>query len=184
MARKIGIFDTERQAINAIQQLEQAGFLPGELRVLAKDSVHSRRIEAECDVHADELNELEDDSSPDRGAGLFGAGPSGYAGLAAAPVFGTSGYGTPAYAGGAYPFAAVFLGSDNGHSETLHAIGLDDDEAEACGNAIQSGSVVVIAQTDESKSLLDKDGGPDLSRLAAAEAVFRGCNAANIVSGA
>ncbi|CAM4020235.1 general stress protein [Paenibacillus alkaliterrae] len=184
MARKIGIFETEQQAITAIRQLEQAGFVPGELQVLAKDSEHSRRIEAESGVHADELRELAESSDADRGIGVFGMEAAGYGGMAVAPAYGMSGSGMPSYFGGAYPFAAAALGNDYGHADALQSLGLDQEEAEICSKSLQGGAVIVIVQTDESKSLLDKEDGPDLSRLSAAEAVFRQCNASVITAGA
>ncbi|MDQ8738495.1 general stress protein [Paenibacillus sp. LHD-38] len=184
MARKIGIFETEQQAITAIEQLEQAGFVQGELKVLAKDSEHSRRIEAESDVHVDELRELESTSDHD-GSGSFGmAAATGYAGVGTNAVYGITGYGAAPYAVGGNPFAAAILFNEDEHSSSLHALGLDDDEAQVCSKALQSGSLIVIVETDESKSLFDKEGGPDLSRLGAAEAVFRECNASIIASGA
>ncbi|WP_424767949.1 hypothetical protein [Paenibacillus sp. sgz302251] len=184
MTRKLAIFDTEQQAIHAIQQLEQSGFVPGELKVLTKDSEHSRRIEAESDVHADELRELEEASAQDA-HGLDGPGvvaTAGSGGIGFVGAYGLVGYGAASsYAGGGYPYAAV-IADHNQHHGVLQALGLDDKEAEACYQALQNGSVIVIAETDESKSLLDKDGGPDLSRLGVAEAVMRQCNASSIVA--
>jgi len=184
MARKIGIFDTEQQAITAIERLEQAGFVQGELQVLAKDTEHSRRIEAESDVHVDELRQLED--TPDRhGVGSLGmAAAAGFAGAGLNAAYGVAGYGAAPYAAAGFPFAAAVLLNEDEHSNTLQALGLDDDEAQLCSQALRSGSLIVIVETDESKSLLDKDGGPDLSRLGTAEAVFRACNASAITDGA
>lgn len=184
MARKIGIFDTEQQAVTAIQQLEQAGFVKGELQVLAKDTEHSRRIEAESDVHVDELRELEDRSNQQGVSRLGITAAAGFAGTGVNAGLGFGGYGSSYMAGG-YPLAAaaVLLNEDE-HSNTLQALGLDDEEARLCSQALRNGSLIVIAQTDESKSFLEKDGGPDLSRLGAAEAVFRECNASAIADGA
>jgi hypothetical protein len=182
MSRKIGLFDTQQQAIDAVQQLLNSGFVPGELQVLAKDAEHSRRIEAESGVHADELRELNETNEADPGVGLFGLGAGGSAPMLAAPVFGIAGFGTTGSAAGAYPLAAVMLDGDD-HNDALQAFGLDRKEAELCGAALQQGTIAVIVTTDESLSLLDKDGGPDLSRLAAAEAVFRACNASVIAAG-
>ncbi len=176
MTRKIGLFHTEGQAIDAVRQLLGAGFVPGELQVLTKDGEHSRRLEAESGVHADELRELEETNEGDPGTGLFGLGAGGIAPLLAAPVFGTAGFGTTGSAAGAYPLAAVMLGND-AHVDTLRSFGLESKEAELCGAALRQGSIAVIVSTDESESLLDKNGGPDLSRLAAAEAIFRACSA-------
>lgn len=184
MARKIGIFDTEQQAITAIQQLEQAGFVEGELKVLAKDSEHSRRIEAESGVHADELRELTE-TSDRHGSGSLGmAAAAGFGGLGISAAYGVAGYGTAPYMAGGYPFAAALLLDEDEHDDVLQAFGMDDDEAHICSQALQSGSIIVIVETDERKSLFDKEGGPDLTRLGAAEAVFRQCNASSIVAGA
>lgn len=182
MARKIGIFETEQSVINAITQLEEAGFVPGELRVLAKDSEHSRRIESESDVHADELRELEDvtdHTDSFQSIGMIGA--AGYNGLGVTAAI--PGYANSPNMGGAFPlFGSIFFG-DNGHENTLQRLGLDHDESQACSSALQSGALVLIVETDESKSLMDIEGGPDLSRLGVAEAVFRKCNASKIVAG-
>ncbi|WP_028609363.1 general stress protein [Paenibacillus harenae] len=184
MTRKIGIFDTEQQAINAIQQLEQAGFVQGELQVLAKDSEHSRRIEAESGVHADELRELEDTSDERQGLGRMGmATAAGFGTPGATAAYGITGYGTSVLFGGVFPSVAAALFNGNEHDAALHSLGLDDDEAQLCHQALQNGSVIVIARTDESKSLLDKEDGPDLSRLSKAEAIFRQYNAKAIASG-
>ncbi|NIK78634.1 hypothetical protein FHS15_003780 [Paenibacillus castaneae] len=185
MTRKIGIFETEQQALTAIQQLEQAGFVPGELRVLAKDSEHSRRIESESDVHADELRELEDMTNRTGGfddTGIIGA--TGYNGLGLTAAMAMPINGSSSYMGGSFPLAVSGLFGGSNHERSLQTLGLSDKESQICGQALQSGSLIVIAETDESKSLLDKEGGPDLSRLGKAEAVFRQCHASKIVEGA
>ncbi|MNZ56279.1 Heat induced stress protein YflT [compost metagenome] len=175
MTRKIGIFHTQQQAISAIEQLEQAGFVTGELQVLAKDSEHSRRIEAESDIHVDELRELMDAS--DGSSGLIAAASFEGAGM-------TSPNGVVPLIGGTNPLInAAYAGESRG-SDILQSFGLDSKEAQQCYQALQNGSIVVIAETDESKSLFDKDGGPDLSRLGAVEAIYRGCGAESIISGA
>ncbi|WP_054026643.1 general stress protein [Bacillus sp. FJAT-28004] len=183
MAKKIGVFDTEQQVITAIEQLEQAGFVQGELKVLAKDSEHSRRVEAESDVHVDELRELE--GMPDRqGLGSLGmAAAAGFAGAGVNAVYGMTGYGAAPYTAGGFPFVAAMLLGDDEHSETLQSLGLENEEVRLCSEALRSGSLIVMVETLESKSLFDKDGGPDLSRLGAAEAVFRECNASSIIAG-
>lgn len=184
MARKIGIFQTQQQAIEAIAQLEQAGFVKGELQVLAKDSEHSRRIEAESDIHVDEIRELEE-ADYNRGAerlDLAAVAGSGSTGVAAA--YGIAGYGTAPAAAGGYLYGMSLLSGEDEHERVLQSFGFDDEETHACSQALSSGSVIVIVDTDETKSLLDKDGGPDLSRLGAAEAVFRSCGASEIVAGA
>lgn len=185
MTRKIGLFETEQQVIQAIQQLEQAGFAQGELMVLAKDSEHSRRIEAESDVHVDEITELAETSAVQvQGSDTLGMMAAAGFGSAVVPTaYGLAGYGTGGLLGGAYPFGAALLFDDDEHSRVYHSLGLDDEETHICSQALQSGSVIIVVETDGSKSLQEVDGGPDLSRLGIAEAVFRSCNASSIVDG-
>lgn len=186
MTRKIGVFETEQQVIQAIQQLEQAGFVQGELMVLAKDSEHSRRIEAESDVHVDEITELVDTSAVTvHGSDTLGMiAAAGFGGSVVPTAYGLAGYGTAGLFGGAYPFGAAILFEEDEHSRVFHSLGLDDEETEVCDKAMHSGSVIIVVETDGSKSLQEADGGPDLSRLGIAEAVFRSCNASSIVDGA
>ncbi|WP_168119742.1 general stress protein [Paenibacillus sp. HB172176] len=186
MARKLGVFDSQQHVIDAIEKLEKAGIKQGDIQVLAKDFEHSRRIESESDVHVDEVREVEEASehsaAPDSGD------QARFAGIGAAAMsgsYGMNGNGGVAGAGAAFSYAPafVFFGSDDDHENTLHAFGLDDKEAELCGKAISEGNLVMVVETDESKSLLDKDGGPDLSALGVAEAVFRDCGATTIADG-
>lgn len=187
MTKIIGVFTTEQQVINTLNDLEQAGFVSGELSVFAKDRSHSRRIERESDIHVDELREIGDTRSGvsnDIGNGNFdmtfnaagilpGAGTSGVNGYSAGPVV-----------AGSYLFGDGFLNNDHdGIEEALQALGLDSQESDACKDAIRHGSAVVVVDTDESKSLLDQDGGPDLTRLGMAEAVFRQNDAESIIKG-
>ena len=183
MAKKIGIFDNEQQVIKAVAELEQAGFVAGEMKILAKDSEHSRRIERETDAHVDEMRELEDTSPRADGAGPIG--------LAAWAGFGfplaTGAYGAPTYNGAGastgFAFAAPIAFLWNDDDGAYRALGLDSKETELCSEMIRNGKIALIVETSESKSLLDKEGGPDLSKLGIAEAAFRRCNASRIVDG-
>ena len=60
MAMKIGIFESQSQAIEAVLALEQEGFTKTEIKVLSKNREHSSRIEEETNVHAEEIDELVD----------------------------------------------------------------------------------------------------------------------------
>lgn len=182
MVRKYGVFRTEQQVIDALAQLEQAGFTTGEIKVLAKGMEHSRRIEAESHMHVDELIELTAGANPlqysDDGAGSSAAGISkvpllvrnGFPGFIAQPSMGIQ-YGAP------------FVLSEDEPVDILLALGLDQAGAELCSAELESGSLIIVVESDESKSLFDEEGGPDLSRLGIAEAVFRSCGAARIAEG-
>lgn len=194
MARKIGIFERERQVIDAINQLEQAGFVPGELKVLAKDEEHSSRIEAESDIHPDDMREMGEAGRPGRenglGTGSLGmADAAGFGGAGTAASYAAVGGWASGSGFGGFPASLAALtwfrsNDDEDYSSSLHTLGLDDEETHLCSEALRSGSLVLIVETDESASLFDQDGGPDLSRLGAAEAVFRNCGASLIVAGA
>src|SRR5690606_24179451 len=94
MPRVIGVFDTQEQAIEAVQGLERAGFRREQLHVLAKDYESSRRVENETDVHVDEINDLVD-TRGGSGEGPMDIFPGGYIGAASAsPVVGSAGIST------------------------------------------------------------------------------------------
>ncbi|MDQ6420075.1 general stress protein [Paenibacillus sp. LHD-117] len=185
MARKIGIFESQQQVIDAITQLENSGFKPGEMMILAKDSEHSRRIEAETDVHADEMRDLEETRYDARThTGTFGTAYS--SGIGEAPVataYGFTGFGGGTTSGVGFPFAVSYAFIGNEHERAFRSLGLDNKEAELCCQEVERGAYALIVETTESKSLLDKDGGPDLSTLGVAEAVFRSCGASRIANG-
>ncbi|OBR67916.1 hypothetical protein A7K91_18430 [Paenibacillus oryzae] len=185
MARKIGIFQRERDVVNAINQLEQFGLKPGEMMVLAKDYLHTRALRAECDVHADGIMELEAAlDGEDHNEGDYHTTMSaGLPGTAFSPIYGFNAMGGSSSAG--LPFFSPFIagGGGDSHERTFMRLGLDEKEAELCAGEVMGGAWAVIVETSESKSLLDKDGGPDLSSLGIAEGVFRSCGASRIVNG-
>lgn len=186
MAKKIGLFERQQDVIAAIGELEQAGFTPGEMLILTKDWEHSRRIETETDTHVEEMRELEETGT--RGGELS------YMGLVINPSNGypnvAGGYGMTSFldsAGGGwngnYSTGAPLGFVDNSSTRAYQALGLDSKESKLCSEAVRSGAIAFIVETDESKSLLDKDGGPDLSKLGIAEAAFRRCGAYRIADG-
>lgn len=177
MAKKIAFFTHEQAVIDAIQKLEQAGFVAGELKVLAKDGEHTRRVEAESDLHVDEMNALINaDNAANEWANAMLSVPPAVFSTVGGGFWGSS-VAVPGIMAGAFS-----LGGDE-REEALRSYGLDDDETQACLTALQEGKIALIAETDESKSVLDQDSGPDISRLGVAEGVFRGCGASSIISG-
>jgi len=187
MASKIGIFASERQATDAVQQLLQAGFTPGEMKVIAKDGYHSRALEAESGVHVDEIMELVDtrehesnsdyDSGELRRTSLVGSSITS-AGITMGGI---------TYAG-SIPLASAAYLSGNGYNEdngpydrALSSLGIEDDNLAACRDAVKAGCALVVVGTTESKTLLEVDGGPELSVLSNAEAIYRACGATQIL---
>jgi hypothetical protein len=176
MTVKIGIFKMEEQAVEAVKALEQSGFSRNEIKVLAKDGDHSRRIEAETDVDADEVRELADTREQmDDGYGFGNLGPVGLAG--------TVGMVGP-LTGGAWPYGAGILAvggllvDENGMEDAIHALGIKGDDAGLCRDAIVDGALVVTADVGDGKP---SNGGPDLSRGGTVEGVFRRCGAERIL---
>ncbi|MFC4779584.1 hypothetical protein ACFO9Q_22620 [Paenibacillus sp. GCM10023252] len=185
MTRKIGIFSTEQQVIDTVTELQREGFAKSELRVFAKDYEHSRRIETETHVHADEVleliktrNERDHSGGPDI---LLAAGTTSapYIG-GSAGVYGGGGAGYNVAPGIVAGNLAGAMEEVDSYSQALRTLGLSNSEASTCGEAIHDGRYVVVVETDSSASLVDQDGGPDLSRLSTAEAVYRRTGATTI----
>lgn len=192
MSRAIGIFNVQEQAIEAVQSLESRGFGQEQLKVIAKDREHAARIESETDVHADELQEIADNGGTGRGTriGLFGlAGFAGLGGLGGAGNVGTAGStgnaGMPA-AGAAGALALGSLrgddlldpdGGNGGLTDALRSLGLSDSEADVCSEAVERGSLVVVADTEANDA--EDDAGRGL--LDAARETFRSAGAQRII---
>lgn len=177
MSYKIAIYDTQNEAIEAIQALEQAGFAPTELTVIAKDREHSRLIESETDVHADEMQELTEARAASDEHGI--EDPRVVAPVAATSGFGMSGFfaGGMVYPGASFVAAGAFLDDDTGMDSALSDLGVAGDDIEACRKAIEAGAFVVAADIGNA----NPDGGPDLSRSGTAEAAYRSSGASRIL---
>ncbi|MBM7568248.1 general stress protein [Paenibacillus sacheonensis] len=177
MSYKIAIFDTQNDAIQAVQALESAGFTPTELKVIAKNRDESRRIESETDVHADELEDLQETRAAYDEHGL--GDPRIIAPVAVTPGLGMSGGFTSGMAFPGTPFiaAGVFLDDDTSTNSALSDLGVPGGDVDKCREAIAQGGIIVAADIGNESS----DGGPDLSRGGEAEAAFRSCGAARIL---
>ncbi|MBP3966619.1 general stress protein [Paenibacillus lignilyticus] len=177
MTYKIGIFNTENEAVAAIQALEQAGFTNHELKVLAKDREHSRQIESETNVHADEMTDLllTRAAADDHGVDDLRI----YAPMSAASGLNISGgfIGGMTYPSNGFLISTAFLGDERNMENALTDIGLESSDAEPCREALRQGAIIVAADIGNS----DEADGPDLSRGGAAEAAFRSCGAARIL---
>lgn len=184
MAIKLGVFETEQQVIRAIDTLEQEGFTRNELKVLVKDGEHSRRIEAETDVHADELRELVetregvDVSNAADGILLAGSMTQSPGGLYAAGAAGMMGSGAP-YGGMNLLAGRLGINENSNMEEALIALGLKGNQASQCRDAIAGGGYVVGVDMGESTGI--GNGGPDLTRNGIVEAVYRHCGAVRIL---
>lgn len=170
MSKKLALFPNQEAAIQTVEALAQQGFTPGEITVIGKNREHTRRIEAETNVHADELMDIAQtlqQQEPSHGAYIIGAmgatAGSSSAGLGAYPAVG----------------AVQYEDWDEGTAmeRALDGFELDASQHEACSQAIQTGAIAVIVQTDEAAG----DIGSGLIRLDRAEAIFRSHGAQQIV---
>ncbi|MBH5320009.1 general stress protein [Paenibacillus sp. GSMTC-2017] len=184
MTKKIGLFDSEQQVIDVINQLEQEGFAPGEIKVLTKDLEHARRIKVETDIHADGMHELTETNERSSESSTSGNPMTSSFGDSNAPGgYGIASYGSYPAVGGIYSFGSPFPFLESKQLSSYRALGLDDNEAELCFNGVESGGFAIVVETDESKSLMDKDDGADLSKLSVAEGIFRQRGATRITNG-
>lgn len=175
MRKKIGVFETEQQVIDCIRLLQSSGFTDGEMKVIAKDDEHSRRIEQEGGVHADEVQEIAEAGNEPGDADVPVAAVAGIG----SPLNGNaSPPGYPALLGG-YGFWSITEQDDV--TDTLLRLGLSRSEAKQCRDDLRGGNALVIVESDESPTLFDQDGGPDLSRLGIAEGIYRQCSASKII---
>jgi len=192
MSVKLGIFKQEQQVIQAIQELETAGFATGDIRIMAKDWEHSRRIEHETDVHVDEMRELRDTRQHMDDNYLTGVLPAGF--MIGGAGFTNGGGATGIGAAGVWAMEGGANGMAGWHGTTdrvgvadsemesaLQDLGLDRDMAQVCKQAIAEGATAVAVTTGEGASRSGSDGGPDLTPGGTAEAVFRRCGADRII---
>jgi hypothetical protein len=173
MPRVIGVFDTQEQAIEAVQGLEKAGFRRERLHVLAKDYESSRRVENETDVHVDEINDLVD-TREDSGEGPLNTFAGSYIGGAGvSPVVAAAGLSTynasTIFPSGAFAWTSYPEGEEM--SSALHALGVGDQAGAICTEALNEGRFLVAAEI----------GQDEAERQSAAEEVMRGCGARELV---
>ncbi|MBW7474662.1 general stress protein [Paenibacillus oenotherae] len=182
MAIKLGIFQTEQQVIHAIETLEQEGFTRNELKVLVKDSEHSRRIERQTDVHADELRELvetrseADDKEAANDILFAGTMTQSPGGVYGAGVAGMMGSGAP-YGGMNLLAGRARINENSNIEEALISLGLNGSQASLCRDVIVGGGYVVGVETGAGGG----NGGPDPTRSGIVEAVYRHCGAERIL---
>ncbi|WP_270165211.1 general stress protein [Paenibacillus sp. SYP-B4298] len=169
MSKRLALFPNQEAAIQTLKALTEQGFAPGEITVIGKNREHTRRIEMETSVHADELMDIAQtlEQEPSHGAYIVGSmgatAGSSSSGLGAFPAVG----------------AVRYEDMDAGTTmeRALDGFGLDKPQHEACSQAIQAGAIAVIVETDEDAS----DVGGGLGRLDKVEAVFRSHGAQQIV---
>lgn len=180
MGKKLGVFKLEQQAIEAVEMLEREGFASSELQVLARDSEHTHRIEAETNVPTDEVQEIAEDRGDGRvigvplAAGAMGVGNPGGS-MAAGANYGAAPAAGVGFFGGL--FRRSFRREDgDGMRDTLRTLGLGSKEADLASEALREGSLIIVVDLEDDAEKTDSG----ISRLDKAEAVFRSAGAVDI----
>ncbi|MCD9025978.1 general stress protein [Cohnella silvisoli] len=159
MAVTVGIFNKEEEVLEAIRLLREAGVDKDEIRVVVGNREGAPILASNGDVHIEELYEIQETRELDGEDRIFpiGVAPSvtGY------PVGNTlMGIGTASVIVAGYD-------SEDGLSseEVLKDIGIPGEAAKKCGEAVESGSYLLVADADSeinASSLLKHAGASDI----------------------
>ncbi|MCL6573513.1 MAG: general stress protein [Bacillus sp. (in: Bacteria)] len=136
----IGVYETEQEAIAAIQALVNRGYNPEEISVIGKDHNH-------VDYVTDETGTAVEETAANGAiaGGAVGGVTGLLAGLGALAIPGIG----PIIAAG--PIAASLIGALTGAglgglTGALIGLGIPDDEAEYYGNSVEDGKILVLVQ--------------------------------------
>ena len=180
MGKKIGVFKMEQQAIEAVELLEKEGFTAGELQVLARDTDHTHRIEAETNVPTQEVQEIAESNDGRGGMGIpLVVGGMGVGNPGGSTAAGNSYGAAPGIGAGFFGglFRRGFRSDDNdGIRDALRTLGLGSKEADSARDAIREGSLLIVVDLEDDAEKTDSG----LNRLDKAEAVFRSSGAIDV----
>lgn len=143
MAKKIvGVFETEREATDAIRSLQAQGFAPDEISVLTRDSRDQEAIQDETGTMAPEGVAVGATAG-----GVLGGTAGLLAGLGALAIPGIG----PIIAAG--PIAAALTGMAagaglGGLAGGLIGLGIPEDEAKAYEKYLDEGHILVLVDED------------------------------------
>ncbi|GGD94574.1 general stress protein [Paenibacillus nasutitermitis] len=179
MAIKIGIFKTQKQALDAIEALQQEGFTENQLKVIAKDREHSRLLESETNVHTDEIQDIaETRDHMEDGIGIPAIGLAGTGVGTAGGVGVNSGGAGATYYGAGILAGDGILDDQTDMGDALHALGVTGSDAEKCRDALAEGCIVITAETDADQP---SNFATNISRGDTAEAVYQRAGAERIL---
>ncbi|WP_142829387.1 general stress protein [Planococcus soli] len=143
MSRVVGSYETENEAIRAIEKLQQQGYNNEEISVLSKDKQETKTVAEETGTHAGEGAA----TGAITGGALGGIGGI-LAGIGALAIPGIG----PIVAAG--PIAAGLTGAAagagvGGLAGALIGLGVPDDEAEMYETHFNEGKILVLVEEDK-----------------------------------
>ncbi|MCU7712899.1 general stress protein [Priestia sp. JV24] len=155
--RVVGIYNSEQEAIAAVEDLKNQGYATRDISIIGQDRKEVDRVTEETDT------EVVDGIAT---GALTGGALGGLTGLlAGAGALAIPGIGPIVAAG---PIAAVLTGAVTGAgvgglTGALVEIGLSKDEAEYYGNSVKEGNILVLVDEKEQFSK-NTEQKPPLSR--------------------
>lgn len=140
MSRVVGSYETEEQAIRAIEELQQEGYNSEEISVLSKDKRETEAVAEETGTQAGEGA-----AAGAATGGVLGGLGGVLAGIGALAIPGIG----PIVAAG--PIAAGLTGAAaGGLAGALIGMGIPDDEAERYETHFNEGKILVLVEDDRS----------------------------------
>lgn len=145
MSRVVGSYRTEKQAIEAIENLKQKGHRPEDISVLGKNEEETRNVAEETDTHA-----AEGAATGALAGGALGGLGGVLAGIGALAIPGIG----PIVAAG--PIVAGLTGAAagagvGGLAGALIGMGIPEDEAKDYENRFNEGEILVLVEDDTSE---------------------------------
>ncbi|BBI35305.1 general stress protein [Cohnella abietis] len=162
MTVTIGIFDKEDEVLQAVRLLREAGVEQEEIRVVVNNREGAPLLAADGEVAIEELYEIQAIRSHDENGDVlpFGTAPMATGGFPVGSMSMNSNSGTA---------GVVFYGSNSDEeassSGVLHAIGIPENAAKQCGQAVESGQYLLVAKTDpelDAQDCLRQAGASDV----------------------
>lgn len=141
MTVNIGIYQKEEDVLEGVRLLREAGVDQGGIRIVVGNTENTPLITSNADVPIEELDAIQETrKESDQGIVPLGAVPlaTGY------PIGNTSIISGPA----GVAFAGINANEGISNKELLKEIGISSTVAEECGKAVDSGSFLLLADTD------------------------------------
>lgn len=143
MTVTIGFFDNEESVLDAAKRLREGCTRASGVRLLVQNAESAPILAAQSDIPVEEVYSIRDA----RGYGTVDAAPLGVA------PFTAGGYaGANTVAGTGSPGVVVGVGFGEtegpGTEDVLEDIGIPDKHAKSCGDAIDNGQYLLVAEGD------------------------------------
>lgn len=139
-AKVIGVFDSEREVINAIKQYQADGLDPNDFSVMARDEEKTDYIHEKTDV--EEMEPVNEGAF-----GIIGGFLAGIGGGLYVPGMATPGIGPYIAAG---PLASTFSGGSHEELKNMFTnLGLDELSADNYIDELNEGKIILFLENDQ-----------------------------------